>query len=240
MLDQLDLSKILFLDIETVPQEEHYSNLDDDWRSLWERKSSYLRATRDSTAEELYERAGIYAEFGKVICVSFGILNKQESKREFRIKSIANANEKELLIELREILDKFYKGPEYLLCAHNGKEFDFPYLARRILINGLKLPHLLNIAGRKPWEVQHLDTMDLWKFGDYKHFTSLKLLCKIFGIQSPKNNMDGSKVAEVFYKDGDIKRIIDYCQEDMIAVAQLLLKYVGDEPLKKKELKFLK
>lgn len=240
MLDHLDLQKILFLDIETVPFVESYSNLDNDWRSLWERKASFLSTTDEDTAESLFHRAGIYAEFGKVICVSLGFFNINGNKREFRLRSVYGDNEQKLLEELSLILDKFYKGPEYLLCAHNGKEFDFPFLARRILINNIQLPHLLDIAGRKPWEVQHLDTMNLWKFGDYKNYTSLKLLCKLFNIESPKNDMDGSQVAEVYYKDKDLKRIIEYCQNDTLAVAQLLLRYMGKELIKKKEMVVVK
>lgn len=239
MLDHLDLHKILFLDIETVPQETSYGKLDSEWQSLWNRKSSLLHKEEESDPEILYERAGIYAEFGKVICVSFGILILKDSKREFRLKTLSGDNEKLLLEDLIQVMNRFYKGPEYLLCAHNGKEFDFPYLARRILINGLKLPHLLDIAGRKPWEVQHLDTMQLWKFGDYKNYTSLKLLCKLFNIPSPKSDMDGSQVAEVYYKQKDLKRIGEYCREDTLAVAQILLKYRGEKLLAKKEIKLV-
>ena len=163
MLNQLDLTKVLFLDIETVPLEQSYQNLESDWKELWDRKASYLRRAEE-TEDELYQRAGIYAEFGKVICISLGFLVRDGGNREFRVKSIYGHDEKELLIELSEVLNRFYKGPDYLLCAHNGKEFDFPYLSRRMLINSVTLPHLLDIAGRKPWEVQHLDTMQLWKF----------------------------------------------------------------------------
>lgn len=240
MLEHLDLSKILFLDIETVPQVADFDELDDDWKALWEHKAEFLKRSSEQTAAELFDRAGIYAEFGKIICVSVGFFVFKDAKREFRIKSITSHDEKELLIELRNLLNKFYKGSDSLLCAHNGKEFDFPYLARRMLINNIPLPSLLDIAGRKPWEVQHLDTLQLWKFGDYKNYTSLKLLCKLFGISSPKSDMDGSQVGEVYYKNKDLKRISEYCQEDTIAVAQLLLKYMGMDIMKPKEIKFVK
>ncbi len=240
MLKQIDLSKVLFLDIETVPQAEDHSKLDEQWKELWDHKASFIRSEEETTPEELYGRAGIYAEFGKVICVSMGLFSFQGTKREFRLKSISGHDETTLLKELILILDKFYKGSEYLLCAHNGKEFDFPYLSRRILINSLNLPHLLDIAGRKPWEVQHLDTMHLWKFGDFKSYTSLKLLCKLFNIESPKNDMDGSQVSEVYYKEKNIDRIVEYCQSDTLAVAQLLLKYMGEKPILKKEIRIIK
>lgn len=236
MLDNLNLSKVLFIDIETVPIVRDYQELDEEWKQLWERKMHY-RISEENSPESLYEKAGIFAEFGKVVCVSLGVLGTQKNKREFRLKSIYDDDERKLLSKLGEILDQFSQSSEALLCAHNGKEFDFPYLSRRFLINELKLPSLLNIAGRKPWEVQHLDTMQLWRFGDYKHYTSLQLLCKLFKIDSPKINMDGSQVSEVYYKDGDLKTISKYCQSDVLAVAQLLLRYMGKEKIKNKEIK---
>jgi DNA polymerase elongation subunit (family B) len=211
--------------------------MDEEWRSLWERKAAFLSKGEDEDAETLYERAGIYAEFGKVVCVSLAYFNLREQKREFRVTSIYGENEKEVLEETAQLLKRFNKSSDYLLCAHNGKEFDFPYLSRRMLINDIELPYMLDISGRKPWEVQHLDTMQLWKFGDYKHYTSLKLLCKLFGINSPKSDMDGSQVAEVYYKEKDLKRISEYCQEDTIAVAQLLLKFMGEEAIMTNEIK---
>lgn len=236
MLKHLDLSKILFLDIETVPANPDYLGMDEEWRSLWERKASFLNRGEVENAEVIYERAGIYAEFGKVICVSLAYFHFQEKGREFRITSIYGEDEKELLEEAARLLIRFNKSSDRLLCAHNGKEFDFPYLSRRMLINGIELPYMLDISGRKPWEVQHLDTMQLWKFGDYKHYTSLKLLCKLFGIDSPKSDMDGSQVAKVYYEEKDLKRISEYCQEDTIAVAQLLLKFMGEDSIKPKDI----
>ncbi|MAY84917.1 MAG: 3'-5' exonuclease [Flavobacteriales bacterium] len=236
MLKHLDLRKILFIDIETVPAIEDFSSLDDEWKALWDRKASFLSKAEEEDAESLYKRAGIYAEFGKVICASLGYLHFREGTKEFRLTSIYGEDEKEVLEKTASLLIRFNKDQDHLLCAHNGKEFDFPFLARRMLIHGIELPYLLDIAGRKPWEVQHLDTMQLWKFGDYKHYTSLKLLCRLFGIASPKSDMDGSQVAEVFYKEKDLKRISEYCQEDTLAVAQLLLKFMGEDPIEANEI----
>ena len=168
MLDRLNLDNILFIDIETVPQHPSYEHLDDNWKKLWDRKALQL-AKNQETPEEMYQRAGIYAEFGKIVCISAGFLAKQGTSWSFRIKSYCGRDEKQILAEFSALLNSKFSDSGKILCAHNGKEFDFPYLGRRILINGLKLPYILDLAGKKPWEVNHLDTMELWKFGDYKN-----------------------------------------------------------------------
>lgn len=223
MLDNLQIEKILFLDIETVPMVATYDKLPEQFRKLWDKKARYLARNQDDTADKLYERAGIYAEFGRIICISVGYVYN----RDFRIKSFYGDDELELLKEFSALLEKYYNYRDHLLCAHNGKEFDFPYIARRMLINGLKLPGILNIAGKKPWEIAHLDTMELWKFGDFKNYTSLELLAAIFGIPTPKEDIDGSMVAGVYYEENDLDRIVEYCQRDTLTVAQLLLCYLG-------------
>lgn len=235
MLDNLNLHKVVFIDVETVAQEKSYEKLEPKWQSLWDKKSTYF-LKEEETPEDIYKRAGIYAEFGKVICISVGIYRKIDKQVSFRIKSFYGKNEKKILKRFCELLDQYFSSSEFLLCAHNGKEFDFPFLARRILINRLKLPYLLDIAGRKPWEVQHLDTLQLWKFGDYKHYTSLDLLTHLFGIESPKNDMDGSDVNQVYWEEDNLEKIAEYCQNDTLAVAQLLLAYKGEEPIRKKEI----
>ncbi|HCX98920.1 MAG TPA: 3'-5' exonuclease [Bacteroidales bacterium] len=224
MIDNYKNEDILFLDIETVPQFEDYNQLPDAFKQLWDKKAKKI-STNDETPEEVYQRAGIYAEFGKIICISVGLIVNKEDKVFFRVKSFAGQDEAELLTGFADMLNKFSAKPKATLCAHNGKEFDFPYIARRCLINGIKLPKILNIAGKKPWEVLFLDTMELWKFGDYKHYTSLNLLTHIFNIPTPKDDIDGSQVAEVFYKEKDLDRIVRYCEKDVLAVAQLLLRY---------------
>jgi predicted PolB exonuclease-like 3'-5' exonuclease len=224
------IEDILFLDIETVPQAAAYNDLPEHMQKLWEKKSAYLR-TQDQTAESIYERAGIWAEFGKIICISAGFVRTGNGKKVFRVKSFFGDDEKQLLQQFCDLLHNFFaRKKNAQLCAHNGKEFDFPYIARRLLINGLPLPKVLDIAGSKPWEVPFLDTMELWKFGDYKHFCSLDLLTTIFGIPTPKDDIDGSKVAAVYYEEKNIERIARYCEKDAMAVAQLFLRY-RSEPL---------
>lgn len=229
MLSKLNLETILFLDIETVPQAPHFSDLDETTQQLWETKSQYQRG-EEISAEDFYHRAGIWAEFGKIICISVGFFKIQGDKRSFRTTSF-HGEEVKILKDFKNLLTTHFNQANHLLCAHNGKEFDFPYIARRMIIHGIELPHKLNLFGKKPWEVPHLDTLELWKFGDYKTFTSLKLLTHVLGIPSPKDDIDGSQVYEVYYEENDIDRIITYCEKDTIAVAQILLRLRGDDLL---------
>jgi len=231
MLKKLNLEYVLFLDIETVPFYKSYNEIPETLKKLWDNKAERLPVQgEEKSTKELYARAGIYAEFGKIICISVGFMNGAE----FRIKSFYGDDEKILLEEFSGLLDRHYSTPQHLLCGHNGKEFDFPYIARRMLINGLPIPQILNLQGKKPWEVQHLDTMDLWRFGDYKHYTSLNLLTTIFNIPSPKDDIDGSMVGTIYWEENDLERIVQYCQKDTLAVAQILLRYMG-RPLIKEE-----
>lgn len=236
MLLHLDLTKILFLDIETVPQFSTFGQLDKTTAPLWEDKASKL-AKEEQTAEELYERAGIYAEFGKIICISVGYFNLREGgKREFRMRSFYGHDEAVLLRDFAEMLNKHYSSPNQLLCGHNGKEFDFPYIARRMVINRINIPKILDLVGKKPWEVQHLDTMELWKFGDWKSFTSLKLLTHVLGIPTPKTDIEGKDVARVYYEEKDLDRIEKYCKRDTLAVAQLLLRFRNENLLTEEQI----
>ncbi len=231
MLLDLDLSKILFLDIETVPQGASYSELDEEMATLWNEKAAKLSKDEQS-GEEMYERAGIYAEFGKIICISVGVFSLREGgKRQFRMRSFYGHDERLLLREFADMLNGHFNRADNLLCAHNGKEFDFPYIARRMVINRIPIPKILNTVGRKPWEVQHLDTMELWKFGDWKSYTSLKLLTHVLGIPTPKTDIEGKDVARVYYEENDLDRIERYCKRDTLAVAQLLLRFRGEEIL---------
>lgn len=231
MLDHINLERVLFLDIETVPAFPEYTILPEKIKKLWDTKAEFIKDRKaesikkdeNYTPDLLYERAGIYAEFGKIICISVGILKNNE----IRIKSYFGDDEANLLKEFSYMLKTYYKSKDYFLCAHNGKEFDFPYIARRLLINNLPLPAMLDLAGKKPWEIPHLDTLELWKFGDYKSYTSLDLLTTIFDIPTPKDDIDGSDVARVYWKDKDLDRIVKYCQKDVISVIQLFLKYKG-------------
>ena len=222
MLSKIHLENILFLDIETVPQLENFSDLDTDMQELFADKTQYQRKD-DFTAEEFYDRAGIWAEFGKIVCISVGYFKVKDAMRTFRTTSF-QGDERNLLLEFKKLLSEHFNKPQHLLCAHNGKEFDFPFIARRMIINGIALPFKLDLFGKKPWEIPHLDTLEMWKFGDYKHYTSLKLLTKILNIPSPKTDIDGSQVRDVFYLENDIARIVEYCERDVVAVAQIVLR----------------
>lgn len=233
MLHKIHLENILFLDIETVPLHPSFDLVETHVQELWEQKTEYQRK-EDYTAEEFYTRAGIWAEFGKIICISAGYFVMKGSHRQFRVTSFYG-EEPSLLQDFKNLLDLHFNKPNHLLCAHNGKEFDFPYIARRMIINQIPLPDKLNLFGKKPWEVPHLDTMELWRFGDYKHFTSLKLLTHILGIPSPKDDIDGSQVREVYYVEKDIDRIIRYCEKDTLAVAQIFLRLRNNQLLEEEE-----
>jgi len=227
------LSNILFLDIETVPQYPAYNELPDDWKSLWSHKASYLiRNKEEETVESIYNRAGIYAEFGKVICISCGVISGNNDDKKLVIKSFYGNDEKIILYQFCEMINKWAIDNSKYLCAHNGKEFDFPYLCRRLIINSLPIPSLLQIAGRKPWEVNHLDTLELWKFGDFKSYTSLNLLAHTLGIPTPKDDIDGSMVWEVYWKENNIDRIVTYCQKDVITVTQVFLRMNSESLIK--------
>jgi len=228
MLNHIQIENVLFLDIETVPQFSDFSLLDETTRHLWEQKASPM-CKDGQTPDDIYQKAGIYAEFGKIVCISAGFAYYTHGgKLAFRLKSCFGNDETALLKEFSEAINRFAtQHLKMFLCAHNGKEFDFPYIARRMLINGVALPAPLDVAGKKPWETPFLDTMELWRFGDYKNYTSLKLLTHVFNIPSPKDDIDGSQVADVYWQEKDLLRIVRYCEKDVLAVAQLLLRYKG-------------
>lgn len=221
MLKDITIENILFLDIETVPASPSYEKVPEPFKKLWDKKAEYFRKEQDDTAESLYSRAGIYAEFGKIICISAGFFRGKE----FRIKSFYGDDEHDLLKQFCKLLGSYFNFEKKMLCAHNGKEFDFPFLARRILVNELPLPAILDSAGKKPWETQYLDTMELWKFGDYKHYTSLELLAALFGIPTPKDDINGADIHRVYWEDHDLERIRIYCQKDVLTIARLFLKF---------------
>lgn len=216
----------LIIDIETVSGNENVEQLSPALQKHWERKSGFIRNPEEKSPEELYnDRAAIYAEFGKIIVIGMGFYYEEKGKPAMRVKTIAADNEKELLTTFKNFIESKFDQDNLKLCAHNGKEFDFPYLCRRMLINDIKIPWSLNMTGKKPWEVNHIDTMELWKFGDWKSFTSLDLLTNIFGIPSSKTELDGSMVTKTYYEEKDgLKKIEEYCQKDVIATAQLYLR----------------
>jgi len=235
MLNNVRLSQFLFLDVETVPEVYQFNDLPDTKKKLFEKKVQY-RLKEEQTPEEMYEQAGIWAEFGKIIVISVGFFVKDDGS-EFRIKSFASDNEKEVLQDFADLLNtKYFQRKDLKLCAHNGKEFDFPYIARRMIINRMELPKQLAVYGKKPWETPFCDTMELWRFGDYKHYTSLELLTNILGIPSPKQDIEGKDVARVYYEEKDLERIKNYCENDVIAIAQVVLRYMNKDLLKAKQI----
>lgn len=221
MLNNIRLEDVLFLDIETAPLVYKYEDLEESKQILWDQKFQHTPAEQKS---DLYKKAGIYAEFSKVICISVGVVKNKT----LHLKSFYGDDEKDLLSRFIELLKTKHNRDTSLLCAHNGKEFDFPYICRRSLINGLKLPSILDIAGKKPWEVKHLDTMELWKFGDYKSYTSLNLLASVFGISTPKDDINGADVARVYWEEKNLLRIVTYCQKDVLTLVQLFLRFKGE------------
>jgi hypothetical protein len=229
MLENYNIENILFLDIETVPQYSSHDQLPQNYTALWEKKASQLSRIEKFSADgivksgEVYDRAGIYAEFGKIVCISTGIFRNNT----LWIKSFSADEEKDLLAGFIELLNKLITKKITYLCAHNGKEFDYPYLIRRMLINGLEVPAVLDLSGKKPWEINHLDTMELWKFGDYKNYTSLELLATVFNIPTPKDDIKGEDVSRVYWQENDLQRIITYCQKDVVTIVNLFLRFKG-------------
>ena len=229
MLESYPIENILFLDIETVPQYADFGQLPENLKKLWNKKAEQL-SRHDKFSEEgprdpelVYERAGIYAEFGKIICISTGVFRNQT----LWIKSFSGDDETMLLTGFCDLLNKAAEKRFSYLCAHNGKEFDYPYIIRRLLINGLPVPAILDLSGKKPWEVNHLDTLELWKFGDFKNYTSLELLAASFGIPTPKDDIEGSDVARVYWEEHDLIRIVTYCQKDVITIVNLFQRFQG-------------
>ncbi len=217
----------LFIDIETASGQKDFALLSNKMQALWLRKAKSLPNPLSVSLEDLYfERAALYAEFGKIICIGMGFLYQDKEKGIcFKVKTIAGDNEEELLSRFISFINDTYKNKELSLVAHNGKEFDFPYLCRRMLVHSLEIPKQLQLQGKKPWEVVHLDTMELWKFGDRKAYTSLELLTEILGIGEAKSNLSGDKVNETYYKEGNLMVIEEYCKEDVVLVAQLFLRF---------------
>jgi 3'-5' exonuclease len=233
------LHNILFLDIETVSQYDSFQKIPDEGKELWNRKSEFLIKDKLSeTAETVYHRAGIYAEFGKIICISCGVISESGAEKKLILKSFWGDEEKAILQQFCDMLAKWTPGPTKYLCAHNGKEFDFPYLCRKLIIHGLTVPPILQLSGKRPWEIPHLDTMELWKFGEYKNFASLSLLAYALGIPTPKDDIDGSMVGEIYWKEKDLQRIVTYCQKDVITVAQIYLRLNGESTIGPDNIKF--
>jgi 3'-5' exonuclease len=245
-MQRTEMQKIMFLDIETVPQTSDFSELSDEIAHIWEEKFRLIQkrmpekySIETTPSDAFNNSAGIYSEFGKIVCISVGFIYFQGIEMHFRTKSFAGEDEKQLLTDFNQLINKFCITREHTICGHNIKEFDIPYICRRMLINGLILPPVFQIAGKKPWEITFIDTLELWKFGDYKNYTSLKLLTAVFGIPTPKDDIDGSQVAEVYYKEKNVERIATYCQKDVLATAQVFLRLNGQELIKQDNIEHL-
>ncbi len=223
---------ILFIDIETVPIRSTYGQLPEGLQAEWDRKARTIRQQPDVTVtpDVMYnERAGIYSEFAKIVCISVGsIVAEADGEWKIRLRSLTKDNEAELLTEFSALLERMTaRYRDIRFCGHNIKEFDIPFICRRFIINGLSLPPCLQLSGRKPWEITHIDTMELWKFGDNKNFTALSLLAQVLGIPSPKSDMDGSQVGRVYWEEHDLTRIAAYCVQDVLTVAKVYLRLKG-------------
>lgn len=216
----------LLIDIETVCSVASYQQLPERMQLLWNKKANSLRKVDDDTsnADFFFQRGAIYSEFGKVVCIAFGAYFwNEKDEMSFKVKSFSGDDELRLLLEFKTLIEK-YPSNELVLCAHNGKEFDFPYLCRRMLINNIPIPKVLQIAGKKPWEILHQDTMELWKFGDYKSYTSLDLMAAVFDLPGSKGEMSGDQVSRVYYEEKALEKISRYCREDVVVLGQLYLK----------------
>ena len=231
MIKNIPIERVLFLDIETVPAFGNWEEVSPEEQKLWDKKTKGQRGDEVFVGEFYEERAGVMAEFGKIICISVGMLEKSNY---LRIKSFSGDDEARLLEDFGKIFNSS-RLSNSILCAHNGKEFDFPWIARRMLINGFQPPVPFQMFGKKPWEVPHLDTMELWKFGDWKSYTSLELLAHVFGVPTPKDDIDGSMVAEIYYKEKDLSRIVTYCEKDVLTLANVFRRMRQEDLLERIE-----
>ena len=238
MLNLIPASKVLFIDLETVSSTASFSELSPRMQNHWKKKSRFIlrlpigeEITVEQAEEAYSKRAGIFAEFGKIVCISIGYI--PEKQHQLRIKSFYGDDETKVLKSFTELISRHYHNPDtHFICGHNIKEFDIPYLCRRLIINNIELPAVFQLAGKKPWETKHLlDTMELWKFGDIKNYTSLDLLASILGIETPKEDIDGSMVGHVYWEENDLERIKTYCEKDVVTVAQILLNLTGRNTL---------
>jgi hypothetical protein len=222
---------ILFVDIETVPVQPAFTQLSESMQAEWERKARLIKNTGDTLAGELFEaRAGVYSEFAKIICIGFGSMYNASGQWKLRLKTISGHNEHEVLTAFVRVVDRITAmHGDVRFCGHNIREFDIPFICRRLVINGIPLPTCLRLSGKKPWEIHHIDTLELWKFGDNKNYTSLSLLACVLGIPSPKGDIDGSQVADVYWRDGDLERIARYCTGDVLTSARVWLRLRGGD-----------
>jgi hypothetical protein len=242
VLPHINIYDLIFIDIETVPGQASHAQLSDAMKELWASKYLFFKGENDTSEEGYLKRAGVFAEFAKIICISIGYFktDKQTNRRTFRIKSFSGDDEKMLLTEFTQLISTGFDPTRFHFCGHNIREFDIPFICRRLLVNRIEFPDMLDLSGKKPWEIADVDTLQLWKFGDYKHYTSLKLLCEILNVPTPKDGIDGQDVCRVYWQENGLDQIVSYCQKDIIAVARLLLRFKNDTtPLGNEDVVFI-
>ncbi len=240
MIAKMPLENFLVIDIETVSSSNQFDSLHYDWKKLWEEKVQRALPPDTSAAEYYEQRAGVMAEFAKVVCISLGYFKREAGAWQFRVKSIFGHDEKELLIKFKQTVDQMEQmHNRWSFTGHNIKEFDIPFLCRRLLINDLNIPAYLDFQNMKPWETNMVDTFQYWRFGDYKNFTSLKLLAAALGVPSPKDDIDGSMVGHVYWEEGNLERIAIYCQKDVATVANIILRFKNLPILKEEQVIFV-
>ena len=223
----ISLFNLFLIDIETVPCFQRFELLSDDYKILWADKISKTVPENLSPEDSYLLRAGILAEFGKIVCISAGYFYQNTNNETcIKVKSIYGDDEKEILHNFIQIVNSFHRlNKGFQFAGHNIKEFDIPYICRRMLINNIPLPSYLQIHGAKPWEIEMVDTLQWWKFGDYKNYISLNLLANVLNIPTSKGDMDGSKVREVYYEEKNLERISTYCEKDVIVAANVILRF---------------
>lgn len=247
-MQNIRLENLLLIDIETVSEKANFDELTQEWQSLWQEKVQRQLPEGIGAAEFYPQRAGVMAEFAKVICISVGYFKKEGNEYQLKIKSFYDHDEKILLQDFLSALQKMeMNNNKWSFTGHNIKEFDIPFICRRLLIKGLQVPPFLDFQNMKPWETNMVDTFQYWRFGDYKHFTSLKLLAATLNIPSPKDDIDGSMVGTVYWepstedkKINNLQRIVTYCQKDVLTTANIILRFKNFPILKNEQVVIVK
>jgi hypothetical protein len=240
-MQNIVLENLILIDIETVPQYSLFDELPDEWKQLWEEKTQRQLPDFTSAAEFYPQRAGVMAEFAKIVCISMGYFAKQGNALQLRLKSFYGDDEKILLQQFIAMLNQIEaKNNKWVFGGHNIKEFDIPFICRRLLVNGLHIPAYLDFQNMKPWDTNIVDTFQYWRFGDYKNYTSLKLLAAAMGVPSPKDDIDGSMVADVYWKEKNLERIVAYCQKDVVTTGNIILRFKNIELMKEEQIVIVK
>lgn len=234
IMQTLALNQLLIIDIETVSQYPGFECMDDSWKQLWQEKVMKILPAGVSAAEFYLQRAGVMAEFAKIICISVGWLKQDESGVDMFLRSFFGNDEHELLSKFIVAMNERNEGlNDWCFVGHNIKEFDIPFICRRLLVHGLPIPNYLDFQNKKPWETNLIDTFQYWRFGDYKNYTSLKLLSAVLQVPSSKEDIDGSMVGALYWasdpveQQNNVHRIVAYCQQDVVATGNILLRFKG-------------